>query len=155
MSVDLAGLKGGTGGKLAAARARLVLERPFIGALVLHHPLVASARVGTVATDARALYFNPRFIEALSFSATQFVLAHEALHCALGHFQRGRHRLRGRWDRACDYCVNQLLADDGMTPPARVLLDPAYRGMAAEDIYALLDDSTAGELLDEHRFGLP
>jgi len=47
--------------KLGAARTRLILERPFIGALVMHLPLVpaAAARCETVATDARALYFNP------------------------------------------------------------------------------------------------
>lgn len=141
--------------KLAAARARLALERPFLGALVLHLPPVASARLRSVATDARAFRYNPAYVAALSFAETQFVLAHEALHCALGHLHRGRHRLRRRWDRACDYAVNQLLADDGMTPPAGALLDPAYRGMSAEEIYAVLDDAGAGEPLDEHWFGAP
>jgi predicted metal-dependent peptidase len=138
--------------KLAAARARLALERPFVGALVMHLPLVASDRARTIATDARALYFSSAFIDGLSFAETQFMLAHEALHCALGHFHRGRHRVRSRWDSACDYCVNQLLADDGMTPPARALLDPKYRGMAAEEIYAVLDEGVAEGLLDEHWF---
>lgn len=141
--------------KLAAARTRLVLERPFIGALVMHLALAPRDRMRTIGTDAHAIYFNPRFIDRLSFAETQFVLAHEALHCALGHFHRGRHRLRARWDRACDYCVNQLLADDGMSPPAGALLDAAYRGMSAEEIYALLDDGSIGDALDEHLFGGP
>lgn len=139
--------------KLAAARARLVLERPFLGALVLHLGLVADARMRTVGTDARAVYFNPAFVGSLSFAETQFVLAHEALHCALGHFRRGRHRVRARWDRACDYAVNQLLVDDGLTAPRGALLDAAFRGMAAEEIYPLLDDGAAGGPLDEHLFG--
>jgi predicted metal-dependent peptidase len=62
--------------KLAAARARLALERPFIGALVLHLPAVASSRVRTMATDARALYYNPGYVAALSSADTQFLLAH-------------------------------------------------------------------------------
>jgi predicted metal-dependent peptidase len=139
--------------KLAAARTRLVLERPFIGALVLHLPLNPRERMRTIGTDARALYYNAQFIDSLSFAETQFVLAHEALHCALGHFHRGRHRLRARWDRACDYCVNQLLVDDGMSPPAGALLDPVYRRMSAEEIYALLGDDAVGDPLDEHMSG--
>lgn len=141
--------------KLAAARTRLVLERPFLGALVLHLPAVTSARVRSVATDGRAFHYNPAYIGALSFAETQFVLAHEALHCALGHLHRGRHRVHRRWDRACDYAVNQLLVDDGMTPPAAALLDSAYRGMSAEEIYASLEDGAVGEPLDEHWFGAP
>src|SRR5512134_34135 len=130
--------------KLAAARARLVLERPFIGALVLHLDLVAAPRLRTIGTDARAIYYNPSFVAGLSFDETQFVLAHEALHCALGHFHRGRHRVRARWDRACDYAVNQLLVDDGMSAPAGVLLDAACRGLAAEEIYPLIADDAQG-----------
>jgi len=139
--------------KLRAARTRLVLERPFVGALVLHLPLRASRRCRTVATDAQAFYFNPDFVAALSFAEAQFVLAHEALHCALLHFDRARHRIRRRWDRACDYAVNQLLVDDGMQRPAGALLDPAFRGLAAEEIYPLLEPEADEGPLDEHWFG--
>jgi predicted metal-dependent peptidase len=139
--------------KLAAARARLALERPFVGALVLHLPAVASTRVGTMATDARALYYNPGYVATLSSADTQFLLAHEALHCALLHFARCGHRVRARWDRACDYAVNQLLADDGLRPPDEALWNPAYRGLAAEAIYPLLRDDAPERTLDEHWFG--
>ncbi|MCZ7563954.1 MAG: VWA-like domain-containing protein [Burkholderiales bacterium] len=139
--------------KLAAARTRLVLERPFLGALVLHLPLVPSAACRTVATDGRGFHFNPAFVARLDFGETQFVLAHEALHCALLHFDRARHRVRRRWDRACDYAVNQLLVDDGMRAPAGVLRDPRLRGLAAEEIYPLLDDAYQERPLDEHWFG--
>lgn len=139
--------------KLRAARTRLVLERPFLGALALHLPLIPSRRCRTVATDARAFYFNPGFIDSLAFAESQFVLAHEALHCALLHFDRARHRVRRRWDRACDYAVNQLLVDDGMQRPAGALFDPSYRGLAAEEIYPLLDPEGGEMPLDEHWFG--
>ena len=141
--------------KLAAARARLALDRPFLGALCLHLPARPHSGVRTIATDARAIHYNPAFIAALSFAETQFVLAHEALHCALGHLHRGRHRARRRWDLACDLAVNQLLADDGMATPRGALVDPRYRGMSAEEIYAVLEDVPGGETLDEHRFGAP
>jgi predicted metal-dependent peptidase len=100
-----------------------------------------------------AFYFNPGFIDSLSFAETQFVLAHEALHCGLLHFDRTRHRIRRRWDRACDYAVNQLLVDDGMQRPRGALLNPAYRGLAAEEIYPLLEPERDEMPLDEHWFG--
>jgi len=71
--------------KLATARTRLILDRPFLGALVLRLPLVAADRkwCKTTATDARKLYFNPEFIASLTLAETEFMLAHEALHCRL------------------------------------------------------------------------
>ena len=139
--------------KLEAARARLILDRPFIGALLMHLPLLERVRCRSIATDARALYFNRAYVNALSFSDTRFMLAHEALHCALLHFHRRGHRIEARWDRACDYCVNLLLADDGFTPPDGALIDAAYRGLSAEEIYAVLRDDEAEMTLDEHWFG--
>ncbi|HEV7392510.1 MAG TPA: hypothetical protein VGO08_12770, partial [Burkholderiales bacterium] len=90
--------------KLSAARARLILERPFIGALVMHLPLEAASAhwCDTIATDARMFYFNASYVEALDFAEVQFVLSHAALHCALGHFARRAHRSVRRWSVACD-----------------------------------------------------
>lgn len=134
--------------KLHAARARLVLERPFLGALALHLQL---RRGGTrsMATDGRHLDYAPPFVAGLDFAETQFMLAHAALHCALGHFVRRGQRDRRRWDAACDYAVNQLLVDDGLRPPAGALVDARHRGLAAEEIYPRLPDDVPATL-DEH-----
>ena len=78
--------------KLAAARTRLILDKPFLGALVLRLP-VKEGNPGwcrTTATDAKTFYFNRAYIDRLSLSQTEFILAHEALHCALQHFARLR-----------------------------------------------------------------
>jgi predicted metal-dependent peptidase len=140
--------------KLGAARTRLILERPFVGALVMHLPLVpvAAARCGTVATDARALYYNPAYIEGLTLAETQFVLAHEAMHCALGHFARRSHRMRRRWDIACDHAANLLLIEEGLKPPAGALANPDFRGLSAEEIYPLIPPEPAETTLDRHLF---
>jgi len=110
--------------KLAAARARLILDKPFLGALALRLPMVPAKKdwCPTTATDARTFYFNPEYIAALSLPETQFVLAHEALHCALSHFARRQHRIKHKWDLACDFAINPLLVDDGLKPPPNSLL---------------------------------
>src|SRR6185503_17616039 len=138
--------------KLSAARTRLVIERPFIGALVMHLPLKTAAApwCSTVASDARAVYFNPAYVEQVDFAHAQFVLAHVALHCALGHFSRRAHRLRQRWDIACDHVVNLLLIDDGLKPPPGALADPRFRGLSAEEIYPLVAVEQDEDTLDQH-----
>jgi predicted metal-dependent peptidase len=138
--------------KLAAARTRLILEKPFLGALVLRLPLQSAKPdwCPTTATDARCFYYNPDYIAALSLDQTQFMLAHEALHCALSHFARRQHRVKHRWDLACDYAINPLLIDDGLKPPPNALVMPMYKGMTAEEIYPLLDDNDESESLDKH-----
>ena len=143
-----------TGTKLAAARTRLILDKPFLGALVLRLPMqeVTADWCHTTATDARKFYYNPAYIDALSLDETQFMLAHEALHCALSHFARRDHRIRHRWDLACDFAINPLLVDDGLTaPPGSLLLDH-FRGMTAEEIYPLLDEFDDQKTLDNHAY---
>ncbi len=140
---------------LAAARTRLILDQPFLGALVLRLPLVAADPrwCRTAASDARRLYYNPRWIESLSASQVQFALAHEALHCALGHFARCGHRVRSRWDLACDFAINPLLLEQGLSPPPNAAVLDLYAGMAAEEIYPCLSDDLDQETLDQHLYG--
>lgn len=140
--------------KLSAARTRLILDRPFLGALVLRLPMKATKpeRCKTIGTDVRALYYNPEYISQLSLDQTQFVLAHEALHCALSHFARRQHRVKQRWDVACDLAINPLLIQDGLKPPPGVLLKSGFEGMMAEEIYPFIDEDTEEETHDDHLY---
>ena len=140
--------------KLAAARTRLILDKPFLGALVLRLPMHAAKPdwCPTTATDARAFYFNPDYIASLTLEQTQFMLAHEALHCALSHFARRQHRVVHKWDLACDYAINPLLIDDGLKAPPNALVMPLYKGMTAEEIYPLIEDNDESETLDKHAY---
>lgn len=150
MSADIAQLET----KLAAARTRLILEKPFLGALVMHLPLKASNPkwCETTATDAKAFYYNPSYIARLTLEQTQFALAHEAMHCALSHFNRRGHRLKHRWDVACDYAVNMILDEERMQPPDEALMNAAYRGLTAEEIYPVLHEDPPEKTQDIHLF---
>lgn len=140
--------------KLSAARTRLILDKPFLGALALRLPMIAAspAWCSTTATDARALYYNRAYIDALTLAETEFVLAHEALHCALLHFARRQHRARQRWDVACDLAVNPLLMQEGLTPPPGALALDEFDGMSAEEIYPLIDDNNDDAPMDQHLY---
>lgn len=140
--------------KLAAARTRLILDKPFLGSLVMHLPLKAADPkwCETTATDARHFYYNPAYIARLTLEQTQFVLAHEAMHCALSHFARRNHRQKHRWDVACDYAVNMILDDERMHGPEDALIDAKYRGLTAEEIYPLLHEDPPEKTQDMHLF---
>ncbi len=126
--------------RLAQARARLILDHPFLGSLVLQLPLVEGKKwCRTTATDARHLYYNPAYIERLNSAEVQSVLCHEALHCALLHLHRRQRRIRSRWDVACDYAVNHLLVAEGLMLPQGALYEPKFADMTAEEIYPCLD----------------
>lgn len=133
--------------KLAAARTRLILDKPFLGALVLRMPLEMGdpSWCITAATDAKKIYFNYQYINQLHGSETQFVLAKQALHCALSHFARRGHRIKHRWDLACEYAINPLLLDEGFSAPPGTLIEDSFIGMTAEEIYCCLQDKDDGD----------
>jgi predicted metal-dependent peptidase len=138
--------------KLAAARTKLILDKPFLGALVMRLPIQEANPdwCPATATDAKKFYYNPEFIDQLSLDETQFMLAHEALHCALSHFARRQHRNKLHWDMACDYAINPLLIEDHLKPPPGSLFLPQFEGMTAEEIYPLLDEKDDETPLDNH-----
>ncbi|MBT3751867.1 MAG: hypothetical protein HOG26_00540, partial [Thiotrichales bacterium] len=137
--------------KLSAARTRLIMERPFLGALVLRLPLVeAAAWCKTTATDARAIYYNADYILGLEPKQVQFMLAHDALHCALSHFSRRLHRNKHRWDVACDFAINAMLLGEKMSAPSDILYLPSFEDMTAEEIYPMLNEDEDREPVDQH-----
>jgi len=138
--------------KLVAARTRLILENPFIGTLVLRLPLesVDAQWCKTIATDARKIFYNPLYVAQLDIDQTQYVLAHEALHCALSHFARRHHRDKHRWDIACDFAINPMLINQGLKPPPEILLDIGFDGMTAEEIYPSIEENCDDSPLDQH-----
>jgi predicted metal-dependent peptidase len=80
------------------------------------------------------------------------MLAHEALHCALSHFARRGHRLKHKWDLACDFAINPLLVEEGLKPPPNAVIMDEYKGLTAEEIYPLIEDNDETETLDQHLY---
>ena len=132
----------------AKARAALLVGSPFWGVLSLRLAPVADPSVATMQTDGVAIRYNPDFVTALSRAVLRSVIAHETMHCAALHHTRRGGRDPRRWNIACDYAINPLLVEAGFEMPEGALLDPAYAGLSAEDIYARLPEDDAGETGD-------
>jgi predicted metal-dependent peptidase len=123
--------------KLTRARTQLLLNQPFFGTLCLRLKLMAGA-VPTMATDGRRIVYDPAFVGGLQPAELEAVLAHEVLHCALGHHCRRGHRDPQLWNEAADLAINPMLVANGFTLPAGALIDPAFDNLSAEEIYARL-----------------
>jgi predicted metal-dependent peptidase len=130
-------------GKMTAARTSLVLEQPFFGALALSLKMKSDPGCGTAYTDGRVIGYDPAFIESLSHSQVTALLAHEVMHCAMGHPWRRDSRNHKNWNVACDYSINQELKDSGFTLPPDALY-PSESGKSAEWHYARVQESGNG-----------
>ena len=131
--------------KLRRARTQLLLNQPFFGTLCLRLKLVSMSGLLTMATDGRRLAYNPAFVAKLTPAVLEGVIAHEVMHVALAHHCRRGERERQLWNEAADYAINPILLDNGITLPADLLVDPAFRDLSAEEIYArLLNRQQAG-----------
>lgn len=128
-------------GKMTLARTNLILSEPFFATLALKLEVVETRRVKTMATDAVHLFYNPDFVNDLPIAMVQGVICHEVLHCAAGHCWRRGGRDKLKWNYACDYAINPIVIEARYKLPDNALLDDAYDGMAAEQIYGLLPDS--------------
>jgi predicted metal-dependent peptidase len=128
--------------RIQKARTALLLDHPFFGTLLFRLGARALSSIATMATDGVSLYFNPEFVEGLSSAELIGTLAHETMHPALQHHTRRGGRNPRRWNMACDYAINPMLVDAGLTLPKDVLMDHRFRGMSAEEIYNRLE---AGE----------
>lgn len=127
--------------KIRAARSQLVERHPFYGTLALYlTPVECVQGEGGLLlnTNGVSLFYNPDFIEACTTNELIGAIAHEVYHCALQHNLRIKGRDLKRWNAACDYAINPLLIQAGFVLPEGVLIDPAFQGMSAEEIYTRL-----------------
>jgi predicted metal-dependent peptidase len=125
--------------RLIDARTALVLDHPFFGSLALRLTFkeAPTSITKTMATDGRAIFYCPAYVDGQSDAQLQGDVAHEVMHLAMQHHTRRDNREAKRWNGACDYAINPILqaAKFEMGPDFN---DPAYAGKTAEAIYDLL-----------------
>lgn len=126
--------------RIQKARTTLLLDHPFFGTLLFRLGGRPSGSIATMATDGVSLFYNPQFVDTLNAAELAGVLAHEVMHPALQHHTRRGDRDQRRWNMACDYAINPILVDAGLTLPKDVLINNRFRGMSAERIYNLIEE---------------
>jgi predicted metal-dependent peptidase len=123
--------------KLTRGRVQLILKQAFFGTLSLRLKLIPGD-LPTMATDGSRIVYNPAFVDELKPAELEGTLAHEVLHCALGHQCRRGQRDPELWNQAADLAINPILIGNGFVLPAEALIDPAFANLSAEEIYARL-----------------
>ena len=129
--------------RLKAARKALVLDHPFFGALALRmgFKVETLGRTRTLGTDGRDIYYFSDYVQGCSDAQLVGLVAHEVMHPALQHHTRRGDRDVRLWNEAADYAINPILLAAGLSLPDGALVNAAFTGMGAEQIYAALRES--------------
>jgi predicted metal-dependent peptidase len=125
--------------KMENARTRLLLKRPFYGALALRLEIVEDNTQPTAYTDGKVIGFNSHFVDQIDKQESLFLVLHEVLHCILKHPWRKGTRDHELFNQAGDYVINLVCLIDGFKLLTNVLLDNKYDGKSTEWVYADLE----------------
>ena len=143
--------------QLEADRTRLLMEQPFVGAILIRQNLipVVDCRCETAVTDGQNIFVSPEFYLAMTPGERRFLLAHEVWHTVFLHFLRRGNRNRELFNIAADMEINSLLrAEKFKLRPDALLPEPEWRGLNAEEIYERLlqeqYEAAADGPLDSH-----
>jgi predicted metal-dependent peptidase len=126
--------------RIQRARTTMLIDMPFFGVLALQLQVIESDLNETAWTNGQQMGFNPKFVSTLTNDQLIAVIAHEVMHCACGHPWRESGREHIKWNMACDYAINPILTDSGLTLPDGCLNDSQYAGKSAEWIFDRLPD---------------
>lgn len=130
--------------RISRARTSIALDHPWLAALVMrldtvivrNSPILAPTH--TAGTNGRTVWYDSDFVASISDAELVGLVVHEGLHCGMQHFSRIGLRDRKRWNIATDYAINQIIIENGISLPPGALIDPAFDGLGAEQIYDLL-----------------
>jgi predicted metal-dependent peptidase len=153
--------------KLQYARTVLSISSPFFATLALQTKVYfkrpEESPIPTAWTDGLHVYFNTEFADSLTREEFTAVLMHELLHIAFLHVPRRQGRRPRRWNKAADYAINWLIAQEServtrtfgkpkFVLPSDALLDKKFADMSAEQVYAKFEEEEQED--DDGDFGL-
>lgn len=130
--------------RLTSVRIYILKNLPFWGILSWKMPVYEDKGIPTACTNGKSIKINPEWAAKLSNAELAFVWAHEISHAAFNHTSRLRKKEMWKWNRACDYAINPLLMEAGLTMPEgdnQGLFNPDYAGLSADEIYLKLPES--------------
>lgn len=125
--------------RMQKARAALIIDQRFFGALALRLNLKEDAEAETMWTDGQTLGFNPEFALQLSMDEVKGIICHEVMHCSAGHHLRRNGRDAAIWNQACDYAINSIIKNSGLTLPKSALISSEFKDQSADSIYTTLN----------------
>ncbi|QOR62797.1 DUF2201 family putative metallopeptidase [Sulfurovum sp. ST-21] len=136
--------------KIEKAKAKLMLEHPYIGSVATLLRLDDNKETLTFSSDGISLKYNDEYFEKAPLDEIEFALANGAMHAVLKHHERVNDRVGRIWQAATDLAVNSMLVKNDFILPPYVYYDERFEGMYAEEIYDVLkDEMIYNNTLDE------
>ena len=123
MTVNIFEVNLSTRDRISKSKIQTHRRTPFFSYLIEHLHFVESDRVPTMGVDAKGnCYYNAEFVDSLESTKLDGVLAHEVMHLALRHPDRGKNRnitINGNtlWNIAIDISVNHILVENQFSLP--------------------------------------
>lgn len=124
--------------ELEKAKIGLILNEPFFASAALRMEYVEDASILTGCTNGIAIKYNPKFFKLMPAEERKGFIAHEVMHVICLHPLRAEGKDLKVWNEACDYAINPLLKESGITLPKGGLFSTRFNGMSAEEIYKIL-----------------
>jgi len=119
----------------------LQTDEPFFATVIMSQERIETRDVPTMAVDGVSkFYYNPDFVDTLTFDEVKGVVVHEIEHIINKHSLRKQGRNHNKFNRACDYAINLHVLEQGYVLPKGGLVDAQYKDMTPEQIYAALPD---------------
>jgi predicted metal-dependent peptidase len=126
--------------KVSEAKAKLLVDYPYFGTLASKLELLSNDNIQAYLSDGVRFEYNDEYLLGLSQDELSFALSNGAMHAALAYENRQKGRMSWLWQLATDHAINTILVANGLDDPMKIVLDPRFEGMYAEEIYAILKD---------------
>lgn len=127
---------------LSKAKVNLLLrpQTAFISSVACQMEYEFSDKTNIAETNGKIIRINPEGFCDLTKEEQVFVLAHETLHTAFSHMTRLGNNDPELFNVACDYVINDILAEQLFTLVNGALHDRRFKGMSVEQVYAILKE---------------
>lgn len=131
--------------KVKKARTSLILHHPFFASLALRLKVKEDFNCHTAWTDGKVFAYNPHYINMLSADKLEGLTAHVVMHPACNHHKRRGDRDSKTWNKACDYVINGILLDAGLTLPDGYLYKAELADHNAETVFHIINGGDGDE----------
>jgi predicted metal-dependent peptidase len=136
--------------KLTRARVQLQKEKPFFSYLCMHLNFIEMKEIETMGVDRYGnLYYNTSFVDTLTDEEIKGCLAHEVMHCALEHLERGEGREPEVFNISSDIVINNILTKDNFQIPKGCLVPHNNQFKIFGIELKGLEDQTSEEVYDK------
>lgn len=131
--------------ELEDLKKAMLRKFPSLGTTVSGLDMKYAKGVGTAMTDHENVYFDPQFMDSLSFDEKVGIMTHEVMHVAFNHIPRlrakdGTERDMGAWNIATDAVINEIIRSEGLKLPDGLVDMPEAKDKSAEDMYKVVYD---------------